>query len=274
MNCNITFSARFHYRANGGVGPHHHDKDYQVQLIYGGTANIVVNDTHYAVKEGDVVFIPQSASHRFQAGREGMKTLEVKFSTQDPEMLDILSHIDCYFSAKDKQLFDLFSRIVDEGLRQAPGYKIMCDALLIESLTVMMRYCSNATPANEQNQLKFPESTTCTSPAIQAANEYIFRHINTNFSIVDLAKGCGYNQDYLYRTIKKAFGISAIQYVNKLRFEQAKRLMEHTDLSLSEIAWNLGFDSIQYFSKFFRQHAGTSPTEYCNRVRSSVRIDY
>ena len=274
MNCNITFSARFHYRANGGVGPHRHDHDYQVQLVYGGSASIVVNDKHYAVKEGDVVFIPQYAAHQFQAKKDGLKTLEVKFSTQDPEMLELLSHIDHHFSVKDKQLYTLFGRIVEEGLHQSLGYKTMCDALLVESLTLMMRYCSNATPELEASRIKFPETPASTSPAIQAANEYIFRHINTNFSIVDLAKGCGYNQDYLYRTIKKAFGISAIQYVNQLRFEQAKRLMEHTDLSLSEIAWNLGFDSIQYFSKFFRQHAGTSPTEYCNRVRNTVRIDY
>jgi len=274
MDCNITFSARFHYRQGGGVSLHCHSADWQVQLVYGGGGTTAVNDTRFPIKEGDVVLVHRKASHSFLVGPEGMKTLEVKFVTEDKDVVSMLSHIDTLFHDENHQLFDLFTRIVAEGQRKVIAYRTMCDALLMESIAVMMRLSSgNAIVHTENEPNKSPVGQPA-SLAIQAANEYIYRHMDKNFTLGDLAAGCGYNQDYLYRAIKKEYGVSAIQYVNKLRFDQAKRLMQHTELSLSEIAWNLGFDSIQYFSKFFRQHAHTSPSDYCNKVRSTIRIDY
>lgn len=59
MHCNITFSARFHYRQGGGVALHNHSLDYQIQLVYGGFATTMVNDLRFPIREGDVVFIPR-----------------------------------------------------------------------------------------------------------------------------------------------------------------------------------------------------------------------
>ena len=74
--------------------------------------------------------------------------------------------------------------------------------------------------------------------------------------------------------IHRETGLSTIQYVNMIKFEQAKNLIQHTELSLSEISWNLGFESLQYFSKFFRQRASMTPSEYLNKTRNKVRTDY
>ena len=144
-----------------------------------------------------------------------------------------------HICGKNKQLYTLFSRIAAEGIHQSLG----CEHVRCPSMP-MKRYCTNVTPNERQarSNSRKPQPTR----AIRTANECILRHINTNFSVVDLAKGCGYNQDYQCRTIKNAFGISVIQYVNHLRFEQANLLMEHTDIS----------------------------PEYCNCVRNRVRIDY
>ncbi len=256
MHCHINFSSRFNYRANGGTGKHLHDQDWQIQFIQEGSAVLGVNDFRYNAREGHMLLIPQGASHQFRAGPKGLKTLEVKFSTKSDEITHLVSQIPPFSLVKEAQVSELLFRIVNEGLKKPHAHSLLSEALLVESLVLMARGSISNMPMKA-----YP------SPAIQAATEYIYHHLGTNFSVVDMAKGCGYNQDYLYRTIKKTYGISAIAYVNRIRFEQAKRLMEHTDISLSEIAWNLGFDSIQYFSKFFRQHAGTSPTEYCTNAR-------
>ncbi|MFA6774977.1 MAG: helix-turn-helix domain-containing protein [Sphaerochaetaceae bacterium] len=274
MHCNITFSARFHYRQGGGVALHNHSLDYQIQLVYGGFATTMVNDLRFPIREGDVVFIPRGANHRFFVGRDGMKTLEVKFTVDTKETEIMLSHINSLNHVKDSQLFDVFSQIVAEGSRKSFEYKTMSEALLEQSLVILARLSSGNIIHETENPIQRIPNTGEISPAIQAANDYIYRHMNKNFSMAELAKGSGYNQDYLYRTIKKECGMSAIKYVNKLRFEQAKRLMQHTELPLSEIAWNLGFDSIQYFSKFFHRYAKIAPSIYCERVRSAIRIDY
>lgn len=59
-----------------------------------------------------------------------------------------------------------------------------------------------------------------------------------------------------------------------LDLNRLRKLIQHTELSLSEIAWNLGFDTLQYFSKFFKEHAEISPSEYLEKTRHKVRTDY
>jgi AraC-like DNA-binding protein len=90
----------------------------------------------------------------------------------------------------------------------------------------------------------------------------------------DMAIACGYNQDYLYRVIKKRTGLSAIKYVNLVKFEKALFLIQNTEQSLSEIGWHLGFENLQYFSRFFRHHSGITPSEYIAKVRLTTRTDY
>lgn len=273
MQCSITFSARLLYRPGGGIALHTHPNDWQIQLVYGGRADMRIDGARYAVRTDDLLFIPQGSTHQFQAGEEGLKTLEVKFSVGDRRTGDLLRRIPRATGLRDHAIFDLFTRILSEGQRRRYGYRTMCDLLLEESLVILLRQSDESAGQPSPSPLPGTERDGG-NPAIRAVNEYIFRNLDHQFSLSDLAKGCGYNQDYLYRTIKKTYGVSAVGYVNAIRFQQAKRLIEHTELSLSEIAWNLGFDSIQYFSKFFRTRAGVSPSAYSAKMRNAIRIDY
>lgn len=270
--CHITFSARFQYRSDGGVQMHTHDSDYQIQVIYGGSATETINDIDFPVQEGDVVFIANKDRHAFSAGKEGLKSLELKFTTG--QNMDF-SRFKQKFQDSNHCLYNLFSRLVVEGLRKGLGYRSLCDALLVEILVNIDRICTYGTIEIPQSPSTSP--FTCEGQAsniITEINTYIYRNLNKNFSLSMLAAGCGYNRDYIYRTIHKEFGVSAVQYINIIRFDQAKHLIEHSELSLSEIAWNLGFESIQYFSRFFKKHAGESPSAYSEKVRNTVRNEF
>lgn len=275
MNYRITFSGRFHYRFGGGVSLHSHSDDYQLQLVYQGGAMIQVNDLKFSIKKGDVVFIKKGDLHYFNVNEaDGMKTLEVKFESTDNDLDELFNTINTIFQDQGDQLYSLFSHIVLEGQRKVHCYKMMSNALLLESLVIMARISHKGIPTFDKSTSHLRSKLENMSPAIEAATDYIYKNINRNFTLQEMADGCGYNRDYLYRAIKKELGISAVQYVSQLKFEQAKRLIHHSELTLSEISWNLGFDSIQYFSRFFKSHAKISPSEYSNKVRNTIRTDY
>lgn len=272
----ITFSGRFHYMLGGGLPLHSHDDDYQVQLVYGGGARAQVNQEYYTLKPGDILFIKKGSYHEYKVtSKEGLKTLEVKFFNPSRDVLALIDKITVLLKDKDNRIFKILSRIIEEGFRKLPGYKTMSTALLTESLIEMERFCEEAT-TKKYNSLIFPlePNEKRKSRILKSVDEYVFKNIDKKFSMKDLSNGVGYNQDYLYRAIHKETGLSTIQYVNSLRFEQAKKLIQHTELSLSEIAWNLGFDTLQYFSKFFKEHAEISPSEYLEKTRHKVRTDY
>ena len=91
---------------------------------------------------------------------------------------------------------------------------------------------------------------------------YIQEHLATPPSVADMAGMCHFNTSYFIRVFKEAFGCTPHRYIRRLQMEHAKNLLEHSDLSVSRVAGNLGFADVKHFTKLFKAYTHVSPTEY------------
>lgn len=80
--------------------------------------------------------------------------------------------------------------------------------------------------------------------------------------------GSGMSYFHQERIFKRRFGVTPTQYVNAVRVERIKDLLLHSRMTVTEIADQLGYHDLGYFSRFFSKHTGKSPRKY--RVESSV----
>lgn len=87
-------------------------------------------------------------------------------------------------------------------------------------------------------------------------------------SIGQLAKSLGYHRTHLSKLFKKYIGMSPMQFLMKVRMDQAKSLLR-TGLTIEQVASSVGFADPLYFSKQFRKTFGESPSEYRKRKRAS-----
>ncbi|RAJ15920.1 substrate-binding domain-containing protein [Arenibacter echinorum] len=85
---------------------------------------------------------------------------------------------------------------------------------------------------------------------------------NTNFSVENLADALNISRVQLYRKVKAIIGISVSDYISNYRLENAKTMIENTDLSMSEIGYSTGFSSPNYFSTAFKSKYGVTPGAY------------
>ncbi|MCM4151908.1 AraC family transcriptional regulator [Arenibacter sp. N53] len=85
---------------------------------------------------------------------------------------------------------------------------------------------------------------------------------NTNFSVENLADALNISRVQLYRKVKAIIGISVSDYISNYRLENAKTMLENTDLSMSEIGYSTGFSSPNYFSTAFKSKYGVTPGAY------------
>lgn len=106
--------------------------------------------------------------------------------------------------------------------------------------------------------------STVTSGVCNEAIAYIRLHYSEQINLKKVAKKFFVNASYLGRTFQKTVGVSFTEYVNKLRIEEAKRLLLQTDKLIYEIASQVGFIESSYFVVKFTQEVGKSPTEYRN----------
>lgn len=104
----------------------------------------------------------------------------------------------------------------------------------------------------------------------------IGNYIETNFrepiTLGDLCFLFGLNKTTLCAEFKAAYGDTVINYINKRRIKEAKRLMREGGGSLTHAAAESGFSSIHYFSRIFRKYEGKSPSEYIRTVKSRLMI--
>ena len=109
--------------------------------------------------------------------------------------------------------------------------------------------------------LCFPDTDRPLSTADKAA-EYLRRHICEKFSAEHTAAAMHISYKRLAAIFRNEKGCTLQQYHERLRMEQACRLLRTTLMSVGEISDKLGFEDMLYFSRRFRMHTKTSPTEY------------
>lgn len=95
-----------------------------------------------------------------------------------------------------------------------------------------------------------------------AVIEYLNHHIGVPFRSKHMEQALHFHYDYLSRCLKKHTGMSPVTYLNHIRLLHAKSQLEHSDLSVQEIAEKSGFGSSNYFIRLFRKNFGITPKQY------------
>lgn len=99
------------------------------------------------------------------------------------------------------------------------------------------------------------------------AVNYIKTNLHLPISVNDLCDVIGITQPYLYKIFKQQIKTSPKQYISSCKIVKAKKLLAHTDLSISQVAKSVGYENVLDFSKFFSKQTGASPTGYRNVYR-------
>jgi AraC-like DNA-binding protein len=99
-------------------------------------------------------------------------------------------------------------------------------------------------------------------PVITRAKAFIRQHQAEDLSLGQVAKAVNTSTFYFCKIFKKVTGINFTDYVSRVRIENARNLLLNPNLRVSEIAYEVGFQSLTHFNRVFKKIIGQSPTEY------------
>ncbi len=97
---------------------------------------------------------------------------------------------------------------------------------------------------------------------IWKARKFIEQHLGEELSLSRVAKAVNISPNYLSEKFKKVTGVNFVDYVARIRTEKARHLLEDVDLRISEIAFDVGFQSLSQFNRVFKKLLRKSPTQY------------
>ena len=161
-----------------------------------------------------------------------------------------------------------FNRIMAESEKKLPFYMWTISCYLWMILLMILRTQTQERQA--LSALPEPESGAAAQRGnidIAGVESYIQENYIHNITLDTLSQVARSNKTSLTQAFKKTYGTTPLRYIIQLRLAKAKELLVETNISISEISELVGFQTIHYFSRFFKEKEHCSPLEY--RMRNS-----
>jgi AraC-like DNA-binding protein len=152
-----------------------------------------------------------------------------------------------------------FKENIDE-IKEKIEHIPIVDGDAITSSVNIMTVCANFLTLT--NKVK-----TVSDNLARLTHGYLYENYKDKISIEEMCKKFNCCKSTLINSFKKTYHTTIIQKLTEIRIEEAKKLLDNTNLSISEISQMTGFSDQSYFSKTFKEYHGISPREYKNNVQ-------
>lgn len=220
-----------------------HSFDELVYFISGkGTTRI--NDKFFSYKCGDFAFYKAGTPHNeYDPVPCDIIWLHFSFNIDKTNLKEGL------FYDNGGKLLSVLQKLRTLSLEQAQDNRALIEVYLAEAIITAFK-CQNAT-----------DDFLCRTNWEQILN-YIDSNINSPIDFAAIAKNNHYSYDRFRHLFTKHFGKPPYAYLTEQRIEHAKRLLSNSNLTVTDVAFDCGFNSSSQFTNIFKKHIGETPKEY------------
>lgn len=235
--------------------------EYHLHFVLSGKGILEINQSTYHLKKNDIFIIPKDIPIQYFADEEC--PWEYMWITFDGNMAQTyLEHAQLtaanpviHSAISVSTYLPMIQSILDTN-QLTFANEIKRVAYLYEILSTLIE----AQNAGKKESGKYDYS-------IDTYVDYALQYIKFNYNRIkvnDIAAYIGINRSYLTSIFKKQLQVSPQEYLISYRLKEAARLIKTTDLSIQEIAVNVGYENSLTFSKMFKQTYGVCPKNYRN----------
>lgn len=242
----------------------HWHEFYELCFVLRGRGMNIVNGTEHELSKGSLFLLTPADFHEiYSYPDEPMDLYNLVFDDKllDQEMREFM------FGQVAEYMVDLnedhheiieleFQLIRDEVQMKRPGHHILIKGAFERILLYLFR------TYNEGQLHKASQDTTSHPSTVQRALVYIHHHFREALRLEDAAKQAGLAPNYFSLVFHKMTGISFQIYLQGLRLQFAKSLLQASDIPITEICFASGFNTLTHFERAFKQKFGSSPRTF------------
>lgn len=234
-----------------------HDANFtEIIYIQHGRGEFIFEEKLFVGREGDlIIFNPFSIIERKSCIDSPLKGISVSFSNlhiigNNKDSLTDSTDIPIIHLKEEKyEINNYLNALLNEYFTKHSGYQDILSSILQTVIIKISRLLKNT---NHQ-----PISSVCLK-----VKKYIEEHFSQEITLNDLANQVFISPFHLAHVFKEEVGLPPIQYLIHCRIEEAKRLLNHSDLSVREIASIIGYENPNYFNLLFKKMTGNPPGKY------------
>ncbi len=234
-------------------------KEFQINYITEGEGVLETQFGKFNLKKGCIFITFPGIWHRYKPftktgwtenyigfnGSMAEKLIaEPQFSPKEPVF---------YFGIKE-EFIDTYLKIFDLVEKEQPGFQQIASGMIIKLLGYIVSF---------EKQKDF--SGKRIAQVIESSRFEMRQNIGKELDLKEMAQKHNVSYSFFRKMFKKYTGVSPGQYHLQLRIMRAKELLVSTDKSIKEIGYELGFQSIFYFSNMFKKKTGDTPSNFRNK---------
>lgn len=258
---------------------------FDLIVVMKGCLYMGEEDRHYEVRAGHLLILRPDAEHyATNACEEHTEYYWAHFSTlgEWAYLETPLTPVQLSDTAEPIPTAEQFAP--RRFVKRLPQFAKPANLTLLESKLVQLAQMSindHIHGVRWKQQLVFQEVVDLLSASVEArsptpalacaekAASYLRQHYREDINAQSLGESINFHPVYIARCMKREFGCSPFDYLLRFRIQQAKLLLLQTDLSVSRIAEEVGFNQSAYFATCFARFEGLSPRQYRQRFSLS-----
>ena len=253
--------------------PHMH-KEFEICLVLSGEVSVFANREAKVFGKGDVILCNPHQSHELHALTENVVILSVQIASgfcvrAYPDIRRVeFDGIHLSFaedSGELRRLRGLLLKVAKLYFKKEKNYEFFCMSCLYEIFGVLL--CTQ-----KWHRISGKEQTERyhKGKRLNRITDYIESHFTEKVMLTDIARMEHLSMHYLSHFFREMLGIPFQQYVALMRFERARKLVERTNKSITEICLECGFSDYRYLNKIYQKQLGYTPMEYrkCHTIHA------
>lgn len=213
---------------------------------------------HEEIAQGDVGILPANISCQTQRHLpcqfimlclEPTQFSRAIYESIEPERVELLPH----FPKPDPLIYQIGLALKAELERDRAGSRLYAEAMANAMIVHLLKHYAVHTPVFQNYSGGLSRSK------LKQVIDYIHNHLDQDLSLNALAAMVHMSPTYFARLFKQSTGFAPHQYIIHHRIELAKRLLFRPELSITEIAYRVGFANQGHFNRHFKKLTGMTP---------------
>lgn len=268
MNIEHTTSNKFHLNRDTNVRHKsmpclHTHGFYEVYYLLEGKRKYFLDNAIYKIESGDVVLVPPNVLHRSIEGETPSYSrilLDIPKDMIEKAFLEQLPKSAPAFIIKiPKKRRDFFENLLEKLEYEFHSNDDYSDYLIKKHLNELFIFLIRLNRGTVYSAANFE-----TSRMISNATRYISGNFEKQLTLEEVAENAGMSKSHFCRLFKEKTGFNFSSYLTGVRINEAAKMLCSTDLSITEIASQCGYNDSAYFAMIFKKIKGTTPLKYRN----------
>ncbi|MBP2623577.1 AraC family transcriptional regulator [Streptococcus oricebi] len=251
----------------------HWHTDLEIVYVHEGRARFHIDSDYFTSQAGDIILIRPKALHSIHPignERHSMDALNFHldltgYSTMDAASINYLQplyngELDFIRVIKPDQaaypaIKACLFRAMEIGADRGEYFEFLLKAQLNQLLYLL--FSQSYITSNHRSLESYRKEEK-----IRSLIDYISQHYQDNLSIEHLSAYCGYSPTHFMNFFKKHLGVSCMEYLIQFRLRKAAELLEHSTISILEVAQQIGFNNLSNFNRQFKKYYQMTPSQY------------